>query len=122
MAKLIILNNSKRGFEKEVEIKTKRRRGSVKIGTIGAGFVMVSFVIFCSAFYLFQVNDLAMKGYEIRDLENKIAQLEKDNKKMEIREMELRSMYAVEKFAPDFNLVNPVNVSYLELDGPVALK
>jgi hypothetical protein len=120
MEKVIIINN-KRATEKIVRSEAGKR-GSIKIGLTAAGFLTVLFVIFCSAFYLFQVNDLAIKGYEIKDLENRIAELEKDNKKMQIHEMELRSMYAVEKVAPNFDLVSPVNVSYMDLDGPVALR
>ena len=121
MAKIITLKTKRVGEEKIEQAKAKKR-GSVKIGLMGAGFLMIVSVILGSAFYLFQVNDLAMKGYEIRDWENRIAELKKENKKMQIREMELRSMYAMEKVASDFNLVNPTNVSYLELNGPVALK
>lgn len=120
MAKVIIIN-SKRATEVVVGGEAGKR-GGVKIGLAAAGFLTVIFVVLCSAFYLFQVNDLAMKGYEIKELENRIADLEKDNKKMQIREMELRSMYAVEKVASNFDLVSPVNVSYLEIDGLVALK
>ena len=120
MSKIIIINN-KHAVEKKPGRETGKR-GSIEIGLAGAGFLMVMVVVFFSAFYLFQVNDLAVKGYEIRELETKIANLEKDNKKMQIREMELRSMYAVEKVAADFNLVSPVNVSYLELNDLIALK
>lgn len=120
MAKIIIINN-KRAGEKTIRAEAGKR-GSIRISLASVGLLTVLVVIICSACYLFQVNDLAVKGYEIRDLENRIAQLEKDNKKMQIHEMELRSMYAVEKVAPDFNLVSPVGVSYLELDGPVALR
>jgi hypothetical protein len=120
MAKIIFINN-KRNSEKTTRVEAGKR-GSIRIGLAWSGFITILFVVFFSAFYLFQVNDLAVKGYEIRDLENRIAKLQKDNKKMQIREMELRSMYSVEKAAPNFNLVSPIGVSYLELDGPVALR
>jgi hypothetical protein len=68
------------------------------------------------------VNDLAVKGYDIRELENKISELNKENKQMQIHEMELRSMYVIEKSAQDFNLVSPVNISYVEVGSTVALR
>lgn len=83
---------------------------------------MVFMVVFSGAFYLFQVNDLAVKGYDVRDLETRISQLEDENKQMQIREMELRSMYQIEKSAQDFNLVSPTNVSYLTVDNTLALR
>jgi cell division protein FtsL len=134
MAKILIINKHKSGMLRE---KTPRRseetartrtgtgsseKGSIKIGLAGAGFLIIFFLIFSSAFYLFQVNDLAVKGYDIRDLENKISELEKDNKQMQIHEMELRSMYVIEKSAGDFNLVSPVNVSYLGINNTVAIR
>lgn len=120
MSKIIIINNT-RAIEKRT-IRETGKRGSIKIGLASVGFLTVAIVVFLSAFYLFQVNELAMKGYEIKEVETRIANLKKDNDKMQIREMELRSMYSVEKVAPEFNLVSPVNVSYLELNDLIALK
>lgn len=104
-----------------MQIKTGIK-GSIRIGLAGAGFLMIFFVIFMSAFYLFQVNNLAIKGYEVKDLENKISDLKKNNKEMRIREMELRSMYAIETAAKDFNLLDSNNATYLEIDGPIAIR
>jgi cell division protein FtsL len=134
MAKILIINkHNSEDYRKKVaedssETKSSRtefgmsKRGSIRIGLASAGFLVTFFIIFSSAFYLFQVNDLAVKGYDIRDLENKISELEKENKQMQIREMELRSMYVIEKSAREFNLVSPVNVSYLEVNNTVAIR
>lgn len=134
MAKILIINKHNPGNcrEKAVEksqderfLRTRLRmdkKGSIEIGLVSLGFLVTFFIIFSSAFYLFQVNDLAVKGYDIRDLENKISELEKENKKMQIREMELRSMYVIEKSAQEFNLVSPVNVTYAEVSSTVAIR
>ncbi len=130
MAKILIINRHSSGIHREGALDKSRKerffgmgeKGSIKIGLASAGFVMIFFMILSCAFYLFQVNDLAVKGYDIKDLENKIGELEKNNKQMQIREMELRSMYVIEKSAKDFNLVSPVNVSYLEVNNSVAVR
>ncbi|MCX6762125.1 MAG: hypothetical protein NTY33_04800 [Candidatus Moranbacteria bacterium] len=134
MAKILIINKTDAGTYREKTAGDSRgekyartglgmvKKGSIKIGLASAGFLMIFFVIFSSAFYLFQVNDLAVKGYDIRELENKISELDKENKQMQIHEMELRSMYVIEKSAADFNLVSPVNVSYLGASNTVALR
>jgi hypothetical protein len=134
MTKILIINKhksvsyGKRASEKSSAEKTSQvafsvsKKGSIRIGLAGAGFLIIFFIILSSAFYLFQVNDLAVKGYDIRELENRIGELEKENKQMQIREMELRSMYVIEKSAGDFNLVSPVNVSYLEINNTVAIR
>lgn len=83
----------------------------------------LAFLIFASGtIYLYQVNDLATKGYEIKDIENRIQILEKEGKKMKIKEVELRSMYNIEKSTQELNLVNPANVTYIEMDSSVAMK
>ena len=133
MAKIIIINKYKseiyRDKSKEEWQQNKisqavsiSKKGSIKIGLASVGFLFIFLVIFSGAFYLFQVNDLAIKGYNIRELENEIGELEKENKQMKIYEMELRSMYAIEKSAQEFNLVSPVDISYLKVNNTVVLR
>jgi hypothetical protein len=82
---------------------------------------LIFLILAAGAFYLYQTNDLATKGYEIKDMENRIQVLEKENKKMKIREVELRSMYNIEKSTQNLNLENPINVTYVEMDSSVAM-
>lgn len=96
-------------------------RGSVKIGLTGIGFILAAIILVCGAFYLYQVNDLATKGYEVKDLENKIDDLKKENEKYKIHEVELKSMYNIEKATEDLDLVGSTDISYLEINGPVAM-
>ena len=134
MAKVLIINknkfgNCRQGGRGQVSESNKsqldfvaNKKGSVHVGLASAGFLVILFVICTCAFYLFQVNDLAVKGYDVRKLENRISELEKENKQMQIREMELMSMYVIEKSAESFNLVSPTNVTYLEINNTVALR
>lgn len=124
MSKILIINKNSFSKSRNEELagNKTRNKGSIRVGLVGAGFLMIFFVIFVSAFYLFQVNNLAIKGYEVKDLENKINELEKSNKEMQIREMELRSMYAIETAAKNFDLLDSANVTYLEINGPVAVR
>jgi hypothetical protein len=105
------------------KIASKQANGAkvsfVKVKPI---FLLVGLVLLLSFSYLYQVNDLATKGFEVRELEKKIQDLEKDSKKMQIREVELRSMYNIEKFTKDLDLVSPENITYVEMDGPLAMK
>ena len=96
--------------------------GSAQINLVSLAFVMIIGTFMCGAIYLYQVNSIATKGYEVRDLESQIQDLNKENKKMEIHEVELRSMYNIEKASQDLNLVNSDAVTYVELNGPVAMK
>jgi hypothetical protein len=85
-------------------------------------FVVAISTFIAGAFYLYQVNNITTKSYEIRDLKSQIQELSKEGKKMEIREVELRSMYNIEKASQDLNLVNSNDVTYVEMSGPVAMK
>lgn len=105
--------------KKHANPEKKKEKGTQKRSSI---VVLVLSIILAGAFYLYQVNDLATKGFEVRDLEKQIQELEKDGKQMQIREVELRSMYNIEKSTQDLNLVNPSNITYLEINGPVAMK
>ena len=96
--------------------------GSAQLNLVSLVFVVAMGVLTCGAFYLYQVNDIATKGYEIRKLESQIQDLSKESKKMEIREVELRSMQNIEKASQDLGLVNSDEVSYVEINGPVAMR
>lgn len=107
--------------KKEAKMKLKQKSSSgssLPVFTAAAVIMIFAF----GAFYLYQVNDLATKGYEIRDIENRIQVLEKESKKMKIKEVELRSMYNIEKSTQELNLVSPKNVTYVEMDSSVAMK
>jgi len=93
-----------------------------KTGLDVAVFVMVVCLVFAGALYLYQVNNISIKGYEVKAIENRIQGLEEENQKLRIREVESRSMYNIEKNTENLNLVNAVNVTYVEMNGPMAMK
>lgn len=110
------------GNQKKETRQASNQKGGAKISLLGAGSFMLVFIACTAAFYLFQVNELANKGYEIRDLEKKIQTLEKDNKSMQIKEVELTSMYSIEKATENLGLVNSAEASYVSMSGTVAMK
>jgi hypothetical protein len=96
--------------------------GGAKLSLLSVCFVLTTGIVLLGAYYLYQVNDLATKSYEMKDMETKIQELQKEGKKMEIREVELRSMYNLEKATENLDLVNAQNVTYVEMKSPVAMK
>jgi hypothetical protein len=87
-----------------------------------AGTTLIMIIIFSGIFYLYQVNDLTNKGYEMENIITHIERLSAENEKNKIREVELRSMYNIEKVTENLNLVKAEDISYLELDSPLAMK
>jgi len=108
---------------KKVKAKAKPKTVSADKDDFGTGlFIMVGCVIFATALYLFQVNNVAIQSYEVKDAESRVQNLQKESQKLKIQETESRSMYTIEKATENLNLVNAANVSYVEMKGPMAMK
>lgn len=107
---------------KRIPKSEPKSKGSARIIFLALFFMLISAIFFGGAFYLYQVNDLATKGYEIKDVEKRIDSLEKENKKMRIKEVELKSMYNIEKSTEELDLVIPKNITYVEMDNSMAMK
>jgi len=96
--------------------------GGARISLVSLGFIFLAAIFLSGIFYLYQVNSLATQGFEIKDIEKNIQAIEKENKQLQIKEIELRSMNNIEKATEELNLVNSSNVTYIEVAGPVAMK
>jgi len=97
-------------------------RTQSKLGRVTLNFILVALICAAGVFYIFEVNNSATKGYEIRGLETKLNELRKENETLRIQAAELKSMYKIEEKTKDLNMVAPKDVSYLNLPGDVAMK
>jgi cell division protein FtsL len=107
---------------KRVAGKKESELGGAKIKLVSVCFVFLIIIFLSGIVYLYQVNSLATQGFEIKKIENEIKTVEKENKQLQIKEIELRSMNNIEKATEGLNLVNSSNVTYIEVAGPVAMK
>ena len=101
---------------------SKNCRGSLSLNFKGTASILMAIVFILGVFYLYQVNDLATKGYEIKEIEKQIASLSQINKSQRIKEVELKSMYNIEKTAENLNLISTQEITYFNLNGPIAMK
>lgn len=87
------------------------------------GIFMFLFVItfLCGMVYLWQVNGLVSKSYQIKDLEEKVSQIKDQNKKLELEVTELRSSARIAEKLKELNLVEVARVEYLTDNGSVAI-
>lgn len=67
--------------------------------------------------YLVQVNALATKGYEIKDLETQASELKQKNKKIKLQITELRSTERLAKEVERLELIEVTRVEYLKANG-----
>lgn len=94
----------------------------IKVGRVTLNFVLVVLICLFGFLYIFEVNNAATKGFDIRNMEKTIQELKDSNEKLRIREAELRSMYNIEGKTKDLNMTAPKDVSYLTLPGNMAMK
>ncbi|KKP69060.1 MAG: hypothetical protein UR66_C0002G0117 [Candidatus Moranbacteria bacterium GW2011_GWE1_35_17] len=100
------------------EIKNENHSGFTK--------VKMSVVFLClvvAMVYLGIINASAVKGYEIKKVEQKIEELKKENKQLQIQEAELNSFYNIKDNIGNLNMVEVKDVVYIDdNEGAVALK
>lgn len=72
--------------------------------------------------YLVQVNGLATKGYQIKELEQKIDELKKSSRELEGKSLELQSLSAISGKLKDLNMVESKEALYIHENSRTALK
>ncbi|TSC95853.1 MAG: Uncharacterized protein Athens101410_299 [Parcubacteria group bacterium Athens1014_10] len=92
---------AKKGFLKNLNLKHKM-----------SAFLFIT-VFLLAITYLFQINDLAIKGFEIKSLEDKINDIEQKNKNLEMNVTELQSLSNIEKLKKELNMVKAGQVDYI---------
>lgn len=80
---------------------------------------MLVFIVGIS--YIVQINRLATMGYEIKEREKEIKSLHRENETLKIQATELKSMHNLELEKEEMKLRKPQEVSYIEIEEPVAL-
>jgi cell division protein FtsB len=108
--------------------KQKTDQKSVKIRErcfSRSAFVLILVTIICWAgvMYVFQVNQLATMGYEMKKKESSIDDLLKNNKQLELEAAQLKSIYSLEDHKESLKMKKPQEVSVLEVEfeKPVAM-
>lgn len=100
-----------------IKIQKDNKSGFAKTKILIAVFAL----IICIA-YLGVINISAVKGFEIREVENKITELKKENKRLQIQVAELTSSYNIKDGVGGLNMVEAENIVYIsESDQAVAI-
>jgi cell division protein FtsL len=82
---------------------------------------LLALIVTFGFLYLFQINSLGTRGYEIRQMEQKIKVLQTENKSLQIQSSALSSITQIQKEAEGLNMVPASNVTYLK-EADFALK
>jgi cell division protein FtsL len=111
--KRVKVNRAKRTKEFDLKVFLASFKGNKKV--VSVGVVCLVFMAFLT--YLVQINTMATKGFEIRELEDQIAVLQDDNKRLELQVIELQSMSTLKEKMRGMNLVEADEVAYLNTMG-----
>lgn len=113
MARYLTITNSRspqRGFRR----RTISRK--VQTGPVALTIVTILLVCFISLLFLTQVFQTSTTGYQINELKDRAEDLRQENRQLEIKSAELRSMKNLEESAQKLNMVPPPDIVY---QGPV---
>lgn len=104
------------------KIKTNNNTKKVRpAGFINPVFVVCGCAVFAGFLYLYSINQTAVKGLKIRQIEKEIAQMQTVNENLKIKEAGLKSLYHIEESSKNLNMSGLKAVEYIEENGPVAL-
>ncbi len=98
--------------------------GSVNNATITIGFGLIALIVvgLLAFFYLQQVVNTASQGTDVHALESQIVELREQQRELELKGAELRSLQSVSNRVEKLNLVTTDKVSYLtSVDSKVAV-
>ncbi len=98
-----------------------RKRANNPTNTLRWNTAIIVSILFLGLLYLFQVNALGTKGYMIGELETGLDELRAENKHLEVKTAELKSISRIQAEAQARSFVPIAGVNYIT-DGGVALK
>jgi hypothetical protein len=103
--------------------KTKIKINPMEIAGFAKPRVLVFlFVVLAAGFYIYSINSSAVRGQQIKKIENSIDQLKKEQEDLKIREAEVKSLQYIEDSSKQINMSETTQVSYIEKAGPLAMK
>lgn len=89
-------------------------------GFINPVVVVLVSTAFAGLFYVYSINQTAIKGIAIRNAEKEITERKKENESLKIKEAELKSLYRIEEVSKQLEMVGASSVKYIEETPAVA--
>ena len=89
-------------------------------GFISPVFIVLACTAFSGLFYIYSVNQTAVKGIAIHNAEKAVADQQKSNESLKIKEAELKSLYRIEDASKQLEMTQSTTVKYIEESPSVA--
>lgn len=101
--------------------KDKKRKTKINFSFNFLTVLCAAALIFIGAFYLYEVNSAAVKGYKIKELEKKVEVLKEENKKFSNLQADYESMQNTHERTLGLNMVESRDIEYITvMSGGVA--
>lgn len=91
-----------------------RKKSKSSASVYRMNLAIIASIALLSLTYLFMINSLGTKGYEIRKLEEMARNLEDQQKNLQMQSADLQSINRIQTQAQKLNFVPTSNVSYLK--------
>jgi hypothetical protein len=92
---------------------------SLSIGPIAFRFLLLLSLCALGLFFVNQTNESSLKGYKIRELEDRRKALLLENEKLNAEVLRLKALENIN--TDELNLTTPKKIDYLPAQGPVAI-
>jgi cell division protein FtsL len=102
-----------------VSFTKKRAKNPAQIKILNLS--LIAAILVFGLFYLFEINSLGTKGYEIQKLGQQLQQLEQDQKTLQLQASDHQSINLIQEQAQQLNFVPATSVTYLK-NSDYALK
>lgn len=86
----------------------------MKINIRIINIAIIALIVVVSVSYLIQINSLATKGYQIKELEKKVDELKQQKADLELEALSLQSMGVVKEKIADLGMVLAGETDYLQ--------
>ncbi|MFH1598011.1 MAG: hypothetical protein ABIB97_02985 [Patescibacteria group bacterium] len=93
------------------QMNGKQKKFSVNANMLR--LMIVSTVLALGIFYLVETNQVSTRGFELRNLQDKVDELNVQNEKLEVEAAEMKSMQRIEELSQELNLISGGPVLYL---------
>ena len=84
--------------------------------------LLISLLVGALSMYLLQVNAIAAKGFEIRNLESQVNDLNDENEKLSVQVVELKAMNELDDKVAALNMVPIDSMVYYDTTGQVVAR
>lgn len=99
----------------------KSRRG-LRLNKLVFYCLIGAFIVGLTATYLFQVNSISAKGFQVRDLQKQIADIRDYNDKLQLQLIDLKSSPEITGKIKNLNMVPAEKVAYYDAAGELVAR